>query len=61
MEQSISELRRKFGYDYLELQVEFAIDLYPFYPPIVKVVRPRLEGSMMQRISMLETLKLSSW
>ena len=24
---------------------DFAIDLYPFYPPLVKVIRPRLEVS----------------
>jgi len=22
---------------------DFAIDLYPFYPPLVKVIRPRLQ------------------
>ena len=24
---------------------DFAIDVYPFYPPLVKVIRPRLEAS----------------
>ncbi len=48
-------------YDYVELQIDFAIDLFPFYPPLVKVVRPRFRDSMMQRVTSLETLKLSHW
>lgn len=35
-------------------------DLYPFYPPLVKVIRPRLQGSMMLRVTTMEILKLTS-
>ena len=31
----------RYGIDYLELQFEFAMDLFPFYPPKVTVIRPR--------------------
>lgn len=41
----LQEVAAKFGYNYLELQVDFAIDLFPFYPPLVKVIRPRLKVS----------------
>jgi len=54
-------LQEKFGYNFIELQLDFAIDLYPFYPPLVKVIRPRLQGSMMQRVTNMEMLKLSYW
>lgn len=37
----------------MELGVELTMDLYPFYPPIVKVIRPRLKGFMMGRVSIL--------
>ena len=40
---------------------DFAIDLYPFYPPLVKVIRPRLQASLMQRVTNMEMLKLSYW
>nr|XP_006820901.1 PREDICTED: baculoviral IAP repeat-containing protein 6-like [Saccoglossus kowalevskii] len=41
--------------------MDFAIDLFPFYPPLVKVIRPRLQDSMMQRVTNMEMLKLSFW
>merc|ERR1712008_231719 len=34
---------------------------YPFFPPLVKVIRPRLQGSMMLRVTTMEILKLSHW
>ena len=37
------------------------MDLYPFYPPLVKVIRPRLQGSMMLRVTTMEILKLTFW
>ena len=55
------ELQSKFGYDYIELQLDFSMDLYPFFPPLVKVIRPRLQGSMMLRVTTMEILKLSYW
>ena len=40
---------------------EFSMDLYPFYPPLVKVIRPRLQRSMMTRVTTMEILKLTYW
>ena len=37
------------------------MDLYPFFPPLVKVIRPRLQGSMMLRVTTIEIVKLSHW
>lgn len=47
----LADLKSKFGYDYIELDITFRMDLYPFYPPLVKVVRPRFIGFMMGRVS----------
>ena len=33
------------------------MDLYPFYPPLVKVIRPRLQRSMMIRDTTMEIHK----
>ena len=41
--------------------LELPQDLYPFYPPLVKVIRPRLQGSMMLRVTTMEILKLNGW
>lgn len=61
LNQDLQQLRQKYGYDYIQLQLDFTMDLYPFYPPVVKVVRPRLQGSMMLRIANMDMLKLSHW
>ena len=29
---------QRYFYDYIELQLDFAMDLYPFFPPLVKVI-----------------------
>lgn len=55
------DIQEKFNYNYIELEMTFEIDLYPFYPPLVKVMRPRLQCSMMQRVTNMEMLKLSYW
>ncbi|ELU17166.1 hypothetical protein CAPTEDRAFT_195632 [Capitella teleta] len=57
----LEDIQAKYDYNYIELQLDFAIDLYPFYPPLVKVIRPLLQGSMMQRVTNMEMLKLSYW
>ena len=61
LNQDLQQLYQKYGYDYIQLQLDFTLDLYPFYPPVVKVVRPRLQGSMMLRIASMDMLKLSHW
>ncbi len=61
LEKDFEELKSRYGYDYIELQLDFAMDLYPFFPPLVKVIRPRLQGSMMLRVTTMEILKLSHW
>jgi baculoviral IAP repeat-containing protein 6 len=61
LDKDFQELKSKFGYDFIELQLDFSMDLYPFFPPLVKVIRPRLQGSMMLRVTTMEILKLSYW
>ncbi|KAK7866626.1 hypothetical protein R5R35_011533 [Gryllus longicercus] len=59
LQEDLHQLLQKYGYNYIQLQLDFTMDLYPFYPPIIKVVRPRLQGSMMLRVASL--VKLSTW
>jgi ubiquitin-protein ligase len=61
LNQDLQLLYLKYGYSHVELQLDFTMDLYPFYPPVVKVVRPRLQGSMMLRVASMDMLKLSHW
>lgn len=45
----------------MELNIKFTMDLYPFYPPLVKLIRPRFHGFMMGRVTCMDILKLSNW
>lgn len=61
LSKELSEVKTKYGYNYIEMEMTFEIDLFPFYPPLVKLVRPRLQSGMMQRITNIELLQLSYW
>jgi len=61
LNRDFKQLLEDFDYDYIELQLDFSMDLYPFFPPLVKVIRPRLQGSMMLRVTTMEILKLTYW
>lgn len=61
LQQDLDFLKRTHGIGYIELQLEFTMDLYPFYPPVAKMVRPRPEGSVRFMLACLDILKLSSW
>ena len=37
LNEDLLKVKDEFGYDYIELQLDFSKDLYPFFPPLVKV------------------------
>eukprot|EP00953_Heterococcus_sp_UTEX-ZZ885_P005447 3407-Heterococcus_DN1.PRE.3 len=57
----LEALRSRCGYSYVELELTFKMDLYPFFPPTPRLVRPRFHGFMMGRIASMEIFQLSSW
>ena len=61
LSRDLTELREKWGYDYIELDVSYKMDLYPFFPPFVKLLRPRFHGFMMGAIASSDLFKLSHW
>lgn len=58
---SLETLQETQGFDYMELDIQFHDRLYPMYPPFVRVVRPRLGNSLMNRITNLKMLQLEYW
>ena len=54
-------LEDTFDYSHVEIEMDFAMDLHPVYPPVVSIVRPRFEGFMLGRIATLPILQLSNW
>jgi len=57
----ILALKQQHGYDYVELEMEFLMDIFPFFPPSVKLVRPRIENFVFARIVTMPELQLSQW
>ena len=49
------------GYGYVNLRVSFMPDLYPFYPPRVRVVRPRLTGTAAGALAAHPAFHLRNW
>ena len=57
----IQELQKKFGYGYIDIDIHFHDTLYPGYPPFIRVIRPRLNDSLMHRITNLKMTQLDYW
>lgn len=62
------EYTTPFGLDLIEkeidevvLEIEFVQDLYPFYPPRVTIISPRLKDNLLYHISNLFILRFESW
>ena len=63
-ENNIYDLRTKIFFDNdIVLELKFIIDpkLYPFYPPIIEVISPKLHTSLLLAIMNLNILKLENW
>jgi len=61
LDESLKELDNKYNYNYIELELTFNIELYPNYPPSIKVIRPRLDKKLMLSFSNLIMLKIDYW
>ena len=59
--ESFAEFEFHHGYSHVEFLMEFTMGLHPYYPPIVTMIRPRFEGSMLEKISSLPILSLQNW
>ena len=49
------------GYGYVQLRLHFKVDLYPFYPPRVSLIRPKLEGFVPGAMVAHPKLHLRNW
>ena len=53
--------KAQWGYDTVRLRLQFKEDLYPFYPPRLTVVRPRLRGCCAPALEAHPVLHLERW
>ena len=58
---ALQRVARQHAYGYVEIQLSFQTDLYPFCPPAVRLVRPRFRGYVMERVAALPGLLLQNW
>lgn len=58
---SLKIVGSKFGYANIEVELMFDQTFYPNYPPVVRVVRPRLANSVMHRIANSKMFQLDYW
>lgn len=57
----LQELKSKFNYDYLELRLKLNMNLYPFFPPSLELMKPKINNDTLYGIMDLEFLKLENW
>lgn len=62
-ENNIYDLRAKLFFDDIELELKFMVDpkLYPFYPPKLEVISPKLQVPLLLAIMNLNVLKIENW
>lgn len=57
----LKALKRNYKYDYIEIDLNIHGEYYPNYPPVIKVLRPRLENRLMEKLSNIRYLQLDYW
>ena len=58
---SLESLDKQHGYDYIELLITFHSSLYPNYPPMLKILRPRLDNGLMHKLSNTKMIRSTYW
>ncbi len=58
---NLESLMQKYNYDFIEIDVHFHSQLYPNFPPFIKLIRPRLNNSLMNKLSNLKMIQFDYW
>lgn len=56
----MKKLNDMFGYNYFEIKLNLS-SMYPFFPPIISYVRPKIELDLVSNILNLDLWNISSW
>ena len=57
----LEKIAKTYGYDFIELEININMNLYPFYPPNVNILRPKINNSLLYSIMDVEFLKFENW
>ena len=58
---SLQKINEHYGYNYIEFDILFHDKLYPNYPPIIKILRPRLNNLLMHKFANCKMISLDYW
>jgi ubiquitin-protein ligase len=58
---SLGKVNTLYGYDTIQLEILFHDKMFPAYPPFLKIIRPRMDNSLMHRISNLKMVHVDYW
>jgi ubiquitin-protein ligase len=61
LNKSLDTINSTYGYDSIQIQLHFHNVYYPMYPPMIKIVRPRLANSLMHRIANSKMVNTDYW
>jgi hypothetical protein len=57
----LTAVKTKHGYDHVDIELIFTPDLHPFYPPQVKIIRPRFKGWILGAVMTHPMFVFSGW
>jgi len=58
---SLSRVMTKYGYNHIQVELHFHNVYYPMYPPMIKIIKPRLDDSLMHRIANSKMVQTDYW
>jgi ubiquitin-protein ligase len=57
----LKEVKEKYGFDYIEINLKFNDELYPNYPLKLDFIKPKFKNSLIYKLSNLRILQLDYW
>jgi ubiquitin-protein ligase len=58
---TLDKLNKKYNYNYIEVDIFFDSQLYPYSPPVIKFLRPRLYPRILYKLSNLKLVNIKYW
>jgi len=58
---AFEEINNKFGYNYIQLKLSIDPHLYPFSPPKIEYMKPKVSHLLLFSLNNLSVLKLKNW
>ena len=56
-----SQIKKDFGYDYMEMKLNLDPNTYPYIPPTLEYIKPKIKLPLLRSLMNLDILKLENW